>query len=444
MSDDWPKGWYRDEKPYGTDPASDATHDMTVAGPAPGAGGAGAPNSAGARGAGAPNSAGARGADYGSATFGAEGYGTPGPYGAPGSAGAGARGGWPAQPPVSRPGSAPGYAPPGRVYRSGRRWRFWGQPGRRKGRIALIAATVVVLLIAALAGSYFWIDGKLNRSIALPAFTGQSAGQNWLIVGSDTRDGLTRGQRDALHLGTVGANASDSLMLLHMGGGRPVLISIPRDSYVPIPGHGSNKINAALAYGGPTLLIQTVESVTGLRIDHYMGIGFAGLASVVNTVGGVRICLPTALHDSDSGVNLSAGCHNLNGAQAVAFVRDRHSFATSDLQRIQDQRAFLKALLDKATSPGVYLNPFTALPFASTAAGSISVDTGTSLYGLLQAARALRDPQTGTVPIANANYVTANAGDAVLWNRTEALALFNALRSDKKIPSGLLNGTTVG
>lgn len=444
MSDDWPKGWYRDEKPYGTGPASDATHDMTVAGPTPGAGSSGASNSAAAG-----------GANYGTARFGAEGYGAPrshgapGPYGAPGSPGAGARGEWPAQPPsVSAPGyapgSAPGYAPPGRVYRSGRRWRFWGRPGRRKRRIALIAATVVVVLIAALAGSYFWIDGKLNRSIALPAFAGQSAGQNWLIVGSDTRDGLTRQQRDALHLGTVGANASDSLMLLHIGGGRPVLISIPRDSYVPIPGYGSNKINAALAFGGPALLIRTVESVTGLRIDHYMGIGFAGLASVVNTVGGVRICLPSALHDSYSGVNLSAGCHNLNGAQAVAFVRDRHSFATSDLQRIQDQRAFLKALLDKATSPGVYLNPFTALPFASTAASSITVDKGTNLYDLLQAAKALRAPQTGTVPIANANYFTPNAGDAVLWNRNGALELFNALQNNKKVPAGLLSGTQVG
>ena len=114
------------------------------------------------------------------------------------------------------------------------------------------------------------------------------------------------------------------------------------------------------------------------------------------------ICLPQAIQDSYSGVNLSKGCHNLNGTQALAFVRDRHSFATSDLQRIQDQRAFLKALLSKATSPGVYLNPFTAYPFASTAAGSIAVDKGTSLYDLIQAGLALRGAQTGTVPIANA------------------------------------------
>ena len=189
---------------------------------------------------------------------------------------------------------------------------------------------------------YFWLNGKLNRSVALPATSLTSAGTNWLITGSDSRAGLSRAEIDALHVGfDEGTLNSDSIMLLHMGSGRPVLISIPRDSYVDIPGHGWNKINAALAYGGANLLIQTVEDVTGLKIDHYMGIGFGGLVAVVNKIGGVQICLKTAINDSYSGVNLSAGCHNLNGNQALAFVRDRHSFATEDLQRIQDQRAFL-------------------------------------------------------------------------------------------------------
>lgn len=374
------------------------------------------------------------------------------------------RNSWPQQPPSSSRspgygygggspgyGGAPAYDAPygGSTYGGaptrggGRRWRFWGQPGRRGRRITLVIGLVVLLVVVALGGTYFWVNGKLDRSVALPASTLTSAGTNWLIVGSDSRGGLTRAQIDQLHLGTQGANASDSLMLLHMGTGRPVLISIPRDSYVPIPGHGQDKINAALAIGGPTLLVQTVESVTGLRIDHYMGIGFEGLAGVVNQVGGVRICLPNALHDSYSGVNLKAGCQNLSGTQAVAFVRDRHSFATSDLRRIQDQRAFLSALLSKATSPGVYLNPFTSLPFASTAASSISVDKGTNLYDLIQAARSLRGPQTGTVPIANANYMTP-AGDSVLWNRTQALALFNALQAGKPVPANLLSGTQIG
>ena len=303
----------------------------------------------------------------------------------------------------------------------------------------------MVVLIVALAASYFYLDSKLNRSVTLPAFSGQSAGQNWLIAGSDSRQGLSQEQIVSLHVGDdSGTENSDSLMLLHVGSGRPVLISIPRDSYVDIPGYGDNKINAALGFGGPSLLVKTVENATGLQINHYMGIGFGGLVSVVNQAGGVTMCLPHALHDYDSGANIPAGCHNLDGAQALAFVRDRHSFADEDLQRIEDQRAFLTALLDKATSPGVYLNPFVALPFGSAAVSSISVDQGTHLDDLLKVALALRNPQTGTVPVADANYGTANAGDAVLWDRSEALQLFNDLKNNQQVPSSLLRGTTVG
>jgi LCP family protein required for cell wall assembly len=362
--------------------------------------------------------------------------------------GSSSRSAWPEQPPA-RGGSRGGS--PGRAlrteprYSSGRRWRFWGQPGRHGRRVALIAAVVVAVLVIGTVGSYFWLNSKLNRSVALPTFTGQSAGQNWLIAGSDTRNGLTDQQIRQDHVGfDFGTANSDSLMLLHIGSGRPVLVSIPRDSYVPIPGNGENKINAALGIGGPTLLVQTIENVTGLRINHYVGIGFGGLVSVVNEVGGVKICLKTPIQDTDSGANLPAGCQVLNGTEALAFVRDRHSFADEDLQRMQDQRAFLKALLDKATSPGVYLNPFTALPFGSSAASAISVDQGTDLKDLISLASALRDPLTGTVPIANANYETPNAGDAVLWNRTQALALFNALQNNQPVPPGLLTGTTVG
>ncbi len=355
-------------------------------------------------------------------------------------------GAWPSQPPDrSRPGGdEPERWDVGGGRGGGRRWRFWGQPGRRGRRISLIIGVVVVVLIAGTVGTYFWLNGKLNRAVTLPATTLTSAGTNWLITGSDSRSGLTDQEIRQLHVGfDEGTLNSDSIMLLHIGTGRPVLLSIPRDSYVDIPGHGWNKINASLAYGGANLLIQTVENATGLKIDHYMGIGFGGLVAVVNKIGGVQICLKTAISDSYSGVHLSAGCHNLNGDQALAFVRDRHSFATEDLQRIQDQRVFLSALLQKATSPGVYLNPFTALPFGSTAASSMSVDSGTSLLDLVHAASALRSPETGTVPIADNNYSTS-AGDAVLWNKTEATELFNALKNGTAIPKGLLADTTVG
>ncbi|HYY19200.1 MAG TPA: LCP family protein, partial [Streptosporangiaceae bacterium] len=246
-----------------------------------------------------------------------------------------------------------------------------------------------------------------------------------------------------LHVGSDTDLNSDSLMLLHMGGPQPVLISIPRDSYVAIPGHSMNKINAALGIGGPSLLVQTVENATGLKIDHYMGIGFEGLVDVTNKVGGVYICLKQPVQDTDSGVNLKAGCQTLNGTQALEFVRDRHSFATGDLQRVQDQRAFLKALLSKATSPGVFLNPFKALPFGSSAASSTSVDQGTHLYDLIKAGLALRGPETGTVPIANAALPTS-AGEAVEWDHTKALELFNALKNNQAVPTGLLSGTSTG
>ena len=106
--------------------------------------------------------------------------------------------------------------------------------------------------MVALVGSYFDLNSKLNRSVTLPAYTGASAGQNWLIAGADSRQGLSARQIVRLHVGRdFGTENSDSLMLLHLGGGRPVLLSIPRDSYVPIPGFGDNKINAALGFGGP-------------------------------------------------------------------------------------------------------------------------------------------------------------------------------------------------
>jgi LCP family protein required for cell wall assembly len=372
------------------------------------------------------------------------------PYGNPGYRGGGGYGGGSGGSGYGNGPGDPGYGAPygGSTYggaptRGGRRWRFWGQPGRRGRRIALVIGIVILVILVGIGSTYFWVNGKLNRDVALPATSNTSAGTNWLIAGDDSRTGLTRTQQDALHLGDEGADASDSLMLLHMGTGKPLLISIPRDSYVDIPGHGDDKINAALSIGGPPLLIQTVENLTGLKINHYMGIGFEGLASVVNNVGGVRICLPTALTDANSGVNLKAGCQNLNGTEAVAFARDRDSFATSDLQREQDQRAFLSALLSKATSPSVYLNPFVSLPFASTAASSISVDKGTSLWDLLQAALALRSPETTTVPIANANYETS-AGDSVELDQSQALELFNAVKAGKPVPAGLLTGTKIG
>jgi LCP family protein required for cell wall assembly len=312
---------------------------------------------------------------------------------------------------------------------------------------------LAVLLSLALIGSvamYFYLDSRLTKKNVLVDYAGRpapGAGQNWLITGSDSRQGLTKAQIRRLSTGYgIGGQRSDTILVLHLpsNGGRPVLVSLPRDSYVPIPGYGSNKINAAFSLGGPRLLAKTVQNITGLHIDHYMGIGFGGFVRVVNAIGGIRLCLRTPLVDPAAGLHLRAGCQVLDGAEALGYVRSRHTYASQDLQRIQNQRIFLRALLRKLTSTGVLLNPFASVPAATGVTGSLTVDGGTSLYQLLAVAFALRNPLTTTVPIGNANYQSPNAGDALLWDTAAATQLFTALRDDRPVPKGLITGSTQG
>jgi LCP family protein required for cell wall assembly len=280
----------------------------------------------------------------------------------------------------------------------------------------------------------------------LVSYAGQPAagsGSNWLVTGSDSRQGLTRKQEHRYHTGIdVNGQRSDTILLLHIpgNGGPAVLVSLPRDSYVKIPGYGYNKLNAAYSFGGPKLLAQTVQNATGLRIEHYMGIGFGGLVNVVNSVGGVTMCFKHPLHDTASGLHLRKGCQTLSGGKALSFVRTRHQFSSQDLQREQNQRVFMKALLSKMTSPGVMFNPFSSVPATLGAVDSLTVDEGTHLNQLISVAFALRQPQTTTVPISNSNYATAQ-GDAVLWDPAQAGRLFRDLNSDRPIPKRLITGS---
>jgi LCP family protein required for cell wall assembly len=361
-------------------------------------------------------------------------------------------GAWPEQPPSkSRPGRPGGGSRDSGSEGSGTGgtgWRRWLRPRP----IAAIIAVLVALALVGTVGMYFYLNSQLNRQNILVSYPGRPApgsGTNWLIAGSDSRQGLTVAQEREYATGfssDISGGRSDTILILHIpsGGGRPMLISIPRDSYVDIPGYGMNKINAAFSFGGPKLLAETVQNATGLYINHFMDIGFGGFVSVVNDVGGVRMCLPSALHDVASGVDLKKGCQNLSGGQALAYVRDRHSFATQDLQREQDQRIFLKALLSKMTSLSVMLNPFKALPAATGTVHTLTVDEGASLYNLFQAARAMRNPLTTTVPISTATYMTADAGEVVLWNRSEATQLFNDLQTGQTVPKDLITGSTAG
>jgi LCP family protein required for cell wall assembly len=367
-------------------------------------------------------------------------------YGADAGSSSAAPGAWPDQPPAK---SGPGSPWRSRIHgvpgRTG--WRRWTRPKR----VVTILAALIALIIVGTVGTYFYLNSKLHRQNILVNYAGRPApgsGTNWLIAGSDSRQGLTVAQERQYVTGfssEISGGRSDTIMILHIpaGGGRPLLISIPRDSYVNIPGYGMSKINASFDFGGPKLLAETVQDATGLYINHFMDIGFGGFVSVVNDVGGVQMCLPAALRNVASGVNLKAGCQMLDGGEALAYVRDRGNFITQDLQREQDQRIFLKALLDKMTSPTVMLNPFASLPAASGVVDSLTVDNGTSLYDLYQVAEAMRDPLTTTVPIATSTAMTP-AGESVLWNTQQAKELFNDVQTGQPVPKDLITGSQLG
>ncbi|RKT53514.1 LCP family protein [Saccharothrix australiensis] len=316
-------------------------------------------------------------------------------------------------------------------------------PGRRKPRIGRIIAVVLVLLLAFAIALWIYVDSSLRRIDALPDYQGRPAdtpGTNWLLVGSDARDDLSEEQKAALATGDAGGRRTDTIMILHIpdGSGKSTLVSVPRDSYVDIPGNGKNKINAAFAFGGAPLLVQTVEGATGLRIDHYMEIGFGGFAGIVDAVGGVDMCIKEPMNDPLAGLDLQPGCpQELDGAQALGFVRTR-AFASADLQRVQNQREFLSALSDRATSVGTLINPFRAFPLLFAATDSISVDDDDHLHNLAGMAFGMGGGVDNvTVPVGGTPTV-AGAGSVVQWDRANALRLFGALEKDEPVPSDLL------
>ncbi len=339
---------------------------------------------------------------------------------------------------------AESYVDPTRLPRPPRPMR---QRGRRNGwRIfRRIVAILLVLLVVGAVVLWFYLDSSINRVNALSDYAGrpaQGTGTNWLITGSDSRQGLTDAEAAQLHTGdssAVSGGRTDTIILLHIpdNSTKPTMVSLLRDSYVNIPGHGKNKINAAYAFGGPSLLVQTVELATGLRIDHYAEIGLGGFASVVDDVGGVTMCLDQPDNDSYAGINLPAGCQNLNGANALGYVRSRHAFATSDFARTDHQRQFLGALADKISSPGVLLNPFDFFPMISDLPGSITVDNGDHLQNLIGLAWAMRGISGGGV-VTTAVPVSDSTGSSLLWDPTKAPQLFTDLNTDQAVPTSLI------
>ncbi|GGM50333.1 LytTR family transcriptional regulator [Longimycelium tulufanense] len=313
---------------------------------------------------------------------------------------------------------------------------------RRKRRVGRVIGVLFLVLLVALVGGWIYLDTSLQRVSALGDDANRPAagkGTNWLLVGSDSREGLSAADRAKLATGDAEGRRTDTMMLLHIpsGSGPATLVSLPRDSFVPIPGNDRNKLNASYAFGGPKLLVQTVENVTGLRIDHYAEIGFGGFRDMVDAVGGVEMCPKEAINDPKAGLNLQPGCQKLNGAQALGYVRTRAT-PRADLDRVERQRELLSALMAKAGSAGTIFNPFRSIPLMASAPDALTVDDGDHLHNLALMGWAMSgDLVTTTVPIGSMGN-QGPVGSVVNWDRAKASRLFEALANDQPVPTDLL------
>ncbi len=317
--------------------------------------------------------------------------------------------------------------------------------GQWSRRIVTAGIAVVLVAIAATLAAAVWVESSLRRIAVLSDYDGRpaaGAGTNWLLVGSDSREDLTPEQQAALATGgDVGAGRTDSILVIHVPGlfssAPTTMVSIPRDSYVDIPGHGMDKINAAFAIGGPSLLAQTVEQDTGLRLDHYAEIGFAGFGDVVDALGGVRVCPTDPINDPLAGIDLPAGCQTLDGPNALGYVRTRAT-PRADLDRMIHQREFMSALLSRASNPLVWVNPWHWYAVPKAALSALSVDAGAHVWSLAALGWGLHGSTTTlTVPIGE--YTVNEVGDVVVWDSDAAGALFEALRTDSQIPQQVLD-----
>ncbi|CAM5455020.1 LCP family protein [Streptomyces coeruleorubidus] len=364
-----------------------------------------------------------------------------------------------APPPSTRTAPLPGMpspAVPGRYdssgHERGRRGGGSRNPRRRAGkgrRFVRTAAVLSSVLLLAGAGTYVWADTRLNQQVDLGTLSGRvprGEGTNYLVVGSDSREGLSPRDREELNTGSTEGRRTDSVILLHTGANGTTMLSLPRDSWVTLPPYvdpdtgrsyraAPNKLNAAFSLGGPDLLVRTVERNTGVHIDHYAEIGFAGFVGVVDAVGGVDLCLDKPVRDKDSGADLPAGCQTLDGAEALAFVRQRKQEAQGDLGRTRNQQKFLAALARKAVTPSTLADPSKTFPTLRAGLDTLIVDESTELPDLMSLFEAMRKAASGggrqlNVPVADPDLRTPQ-GSAVKWDDRRARALFAALREDR-------------
>jgi LCP family protein required for cell wall assembly len=319
-------------------------------------------------------------------------------------------------------------------------------------RKSLLAISLVVTLLG---GALFWVtnhySNKIPRSVDLSQLTDRpldTPGTTFLLVGSDDRSGLSRKQRAQLKLGKLDyGRHTDTMILIHISeqDGQVAMVSIPRDSYVQIPpwqdeqgkkfNSETNRINVAYGRGGPALAVNTVEQATGLKIDHYLEIDFAGFTNIVEALGGVEICVDKPLKDSPSGLDIEAGKSTLNPAQSLAFVRARQLDANSDIGRVERQRTFVLAMGKKIFSKEMLTDPGSFNRVVDAIARSVKADTGLSLSQLISIGSSLRKVQLNkvdmtTVPLDNTSFTAPGVGSVVLWNERKANNLFEKIAQD--------------
>jgi LCP family protein required for cell wall assembly len=309
----------------------------------------------------------------------------------------------------------------------------------------LSAFTFGLVAVLSTLTTAIWIESSLRRITVFSDYTDRpvaASGINWLLVGSDSRQDLSPEQQAELSTGgDLGSSRTDTILLVHIphvgSGHAATMVSIPRDSYVDIPGYGSDKINAAFAEGGPPLLARTVEMATGIRLDHYAEIGFGGFGAIVDALGGIEVCPPEAIIDPLAGLDLPAGCQTLDGRNALGYVRSRAT-PRADLDRMLHQREFMSAMLRRAASPAVWLNPWRWFSVPHAAVAALSVDQDAHVWNLARLGWALHGSlATVTVPIGE--FTGNDSGSVLIWDSEAASALFEALRTDSAIPQQVLD-----
>ncbi len=314
-------------------------------------------------------------------------------------------------------------------------------PRRRTFRRVVITLLVLANLIVFGGLGLAWYVGDRMDRVPVDGLTAGAGPVNYLIVGSDSRENLPDDLEGSF--GDFGGARADVIMIAHAAGGELQLLSLPRDLKVEIPGSGINKINAAYAFGGPALLVETVTAATGLPIAHYLEVDFAGFAEIVDALGGIELDFPYAARDKKSGLSVEAGTTRVNGATALAYARSRSyqerrdgdwvSVDADDIGRTHRQQEVIGAILDKARSVrGVIGLPGTALAVGS----HLTVEEGFSPIDLLRAGWDFRGAAAGFAPVTLPVRISNEGGVSyVVPKEPAATAVLDAFRAGDPLPS---------